>query len=497
MSKNSFDRVLVPAAVCAVSFAGFAYYAEIAPALNLYAPWLPSPEIARTGLGVVGVLALAWLLSRLAEVVITRSMALKGRRPPQLLHEVIAVALLLAAAAFAFSLLVDTSLAGLLATSGMVVAMLGFALRKAIADVFSGIALGLERPFQIGDWVDTDSGVAGRVVQMNWRSTRIETRNKVHVFVPNSRLAGGRLTNYSAPQRHYRTQVRIILDAAVSTQRAKQLLLGAALRAPLIRHSPAPDIRVDGFVEDGIAYRVRFWIDDHASEIDSHDSVLSSIDRHLRLAGVETPAMQRRACCLRAGPREQSPIAQIERILAEVRPFRYLDAERLSRLAAGTVRLSVPAGSSVAAACVGSDSLLVLIEGALRVSSAAADDPGASIMPGELLGLAAGESRTAEKADLTQIVAACDSVLLALPREEIAAIRLLDPAFGDALDRTGSAPTKLPKERQQAAPSASRHQPRPRFDLPQTVNRLRRAAFRWSSPGHPVAGPTEMSRAGP
>ena len=62
---------------------------------------------------------------------------------------------------------------GLIATSSVLIAVLGFALRNTLGDIFSGIALGMESPYGIGDWIEATEGCAGRVTGISWRSTRL------------------------------------------------------------------------------------------------------------------------------------------------------------------------------------------------------------------------------------------------------------------------------------------------------------------------------------
>ena len=64
---------------------------------------------------------------------------------------------------------------GLVATSGVIAIVLGLALQNTLADVFAGIAVGIERPYAIGDQVCLDGPVEGEVVQINWRSVQIRT----------------------------------------------------------------------------------------------------------------------------------------------------------------------------------------------------------------------------------------------------------------------------------------------------------------------------------
>src|SRR5580704_13996665 len=62
---------------------------------------------------------------------------------------------------------------GLLATSGVLAIVLGLALQNTLADVFAGIAFGIEAPFNVGDRISLGDKTEGTVVQMNWRSIRI------------------------------------------------------------------------------------------------------------------------------------------------------------------------------------------------------------------------------------------------------------------------------------------------------------------------------------
>jgi small-conductance mechanosensitive channel len=81
---------------------------------------------------------------------------------------------------------------------------MGFAIRNVVADTLSGIALGLEGPFRIGDWVDVEGLRRGRVVEIGWRTTRLLTRDFTYVILPDSQISRQRIVNYSAPRSVFR-----------------------------------------------------------------------------------------------------------------------------------------------------------------------------------------------------------------------------------------------------------------------------------------------------
>ncbi|WP_431858174.1 mechanosensitive ion channel family protein [Azospirillum sp.] len=240
--------------------------------------------IPYAALAATSCFSVAWLSARLVALAVEH--ANQRRRLPKLFQEAVTAAFFLAALFATFGLAQDGTVIGSLATSGVVIAILGFALRNVIADVVLGMALGLERSYRIGDWLKIDNGVCGVVVEINWRTTRLLTRNQTHVILPNSRIAQRQLINYSAPKRQYRDQLRICLPHSVPAADAKRVLLAAARSAYRNQSGPAPDVRAVAYAPGGIEYAVRYWVPSYAEEADCRDVLLTAIDTGLRHEGL-------------------------------------------------------------------------------------------------------------------------------------------------------------------------------------------------------------------
>lgn len=131
---------------------------------------------------------LAYALNCLLGVFVWNSRARRrsGIPVPKLLTQLASLALWTTTAIILLAVVYDVPVAGFLTTSGIIIAVIGFALRGLIADVFTGIALGIERPLHIGDWIQFDEGAPGKVVEINWRAARLVTMDDVSVVVPNS-----------------------------------------------------------------------------------------------------------------------------------------------------------------------------------------------------------------------------------------------------------------------------------------------------------------------
>jgi small-conductance mechanosensitive channel len=208
---------------------------------------------------------------------------------PKLLGELITGALFLAATAATIALILGQSAGGALASSGLI-AVLGFAIRNVLADVLSGVALGLEAPFRIGDWLEFDGFIRGKIIEIGWRTTRLLTRDDTYMILPNSQISRQRLTNFSAPKKHYRASLDILLGHDISIVRAKRLLAEAALSSSAVMPHPEPDVRAIENGRDGIRYAVRYWVPSFVDDIDCRDEVLTAIDEAIRNAQVPAPA---------------------------------------------------------------------------------------------------------------------------------------------------------------------------------------------------------------
>lgn len=82
-------------------------------------------------------------------------------------------------------------LSSILATSAMVTAVVAFSMQDTLGNILGGVALQLDNSIRVGDWIKVDD-VVGRVVDIRWRSTLVETRNWETAVIPNSQLMKGK-----------------------------------------------------------------------------------------------------------------------------------------------------------------------------------------------------------------------------------------------------------------------------------------------------------------
>lgn len=396
-----------------IGFAGFALYL-----------WADGTAPRAVG-GIVGWLGLAWGGVRLVDVLAAHWSA----RQPRLLRDLVGAALFIAALFAILANVFHQSITGLLATSGVVVAVIGFALRHVIGDIFSGIALGIEHPYRLGDWLEVPPGIVGRVAEVNWRATRLETRDATSVTVPNGLMAGGRFVNFSHPNPQYRAILRLALDVRMPLEQAKALLLAAALGAPGVSREPPPDVLVEGIDERGVVYVVRYWGDDYGRDTLLRDAILCGILHALEQAGASPAWPQRR---LHPAPLPASP--EPRTLLGRVALFDHFPPAALESLAAGSRSRHVKAGEVVVRQGEAGDSLFLIVQGALDVwvDGVPVDRMRAGDVFGEV-SLLTGQPRSAEVRALT------GTTLLEITSADIAPILRESPDLAEQLAELAAA----------------------------------------------------------
>lgn len=306
-----------------------------------------------------------------------------GSEAPKLLVDMTAVVIAVFAIGFALAYVYGVSPTGFLTTSGIVIAIVGFALRSMISDLFTGIALGVERPFAIGDWVEIEGGTVGKVVEMNWRATRLITRDDVSVVIPNSRLATLPFKNFSQPERCFRDRFDIVLDYDVTAYQAERLLLSAVNQIPEIAAiNREATVRILEYMDRGVRWEVRYWVPDYPSRSKLRYQVKRNILRNLHYSSIAVP---RAKIELTHNGRRRAFSAEEE----DLNFFRQTDllatltSEEMTMLAANAERRLVMQGRPVVRQGDHSASLYIVREGLLDV--AVADGRGGETLVGHLV----------------------------------------------------------------------------------------------------------------
>lgn len=187
-----------------------------------------------------------------------------GRRPvPRLLLALPRFAVILIGAWLIVAGVWNVDLSAALTALGVTSLVISFALQDTLSGLASGFLLLTDQPFHAGDWVSTGD-FEGEVLDINWRSTRIRTRNGDLMVVPNGFLANANIINFDEPTRLHRVVVPVQVAFVNAPTAARGMLLDAARSTPGVLAEPPPAVRVVQVDDPLMGYEVDLWIDDYA-----------------------------------------------------------------------------------------------------------------------------------------------------------------------------------------------------------------------------------------
>ena len=160
----------------------------------------------------------------------------------------------------------------LLATSGVIAMIIGLAIQINIANIFSGIALNIERPFKMGDWIMVhgrtplrEHCIIGCVVDIGWRTCRLKTTAKSLIIIPNNVISEKTVTNFMLPTETSRFELLYQVDHSFEPEVVLKSIRAAidsiiAIRESGILKIPKYSVRLNGPTPLGIEYEVRYHI---------------------------------------------------------------------------------------------------------------------------------------------------------------------------------------------------------------------------------------------
>jgi small-conductance mechanosensitive channel len=361
-----------------------------------------------TFINIFAWISCGWLASGLIQTFLWPNMEKSlGYPPPKLLKSIVTTAIVLTIALSIFGFVLNAPISGLIAGSSVLAAVIGLAITRMISDVFSGVALSVERAYNLGDWLEIEmrsrpgSSMVGKVVEINWRATRLLTKADEVVVIPNSELARTKFINFSAPERHYRAEVQVPLSHTVSPERAKRILMAAVLNTPGVMKEPKPEITLKKFDPRGVIWCLWYWVGDYSQHNKVARAVQENVLNHLQVAGVDLSYNRVDQCTVEPEGLVQTRELLRTELLKRIEIFEVMGEQPLARIARAMRKKEFGAKEFIVSQGEAGSSLFVVEEGLVGVLVKDAKSKNkwvAHIQPGGFFGemaLLTGEPRTA------------------------------------------------------------------------------------------------------
>ena len=355
-------------------------------------------------------------------------------RAPSLFQDLLRMLLVAVGAAIVLAVVWEQNLGGLIAALGVGSIVLGLALQETLGNLMSGIALLFEKPFTIGDWIAVGDD-AGEVVEINWRSVQVRTRERNLLIFPNSVLGRETIVNYARPSSLQTLRLSFGFSLDDPPNKVKGMLVAVAEQMDSVLADPPPRALLREVLQDRMRYEAFLFIDQPRLIPQIVDAFTSRVWYAARRAGLHLPLPAAEEYQIHAPDREPAePALDIVAELEQAQGFDVLDPDAVSGLAEQAQVQRFGDGEILLRAGEIAEDVYVIVAGQTRVTLERDDEVVAETFyeRGEVVGIV---SLTGQDASAITCRAAGDVTVLRFAIEDISALVRSSPPLAHQFAR--------------------------------------------------------------
>ncbi|MFH1449955.1 MAG: mechanosensitive ion channel family protein [bacterium] len=164
----------------------------------------------------------------------------------------------------------------------------------ALANLFAGIYILIEKPIRVGDFVGFETGQNGYVEDITWRTTRIRTPSNNMVIIPNSKITQNLLTNYYLPEKRMSLLIPISVSYSSDPEKVERILIEEAKKAvseiPGLLGEPESLVRfIPGFGESSLDFTLICQVKEFVDQYPVQHELRKKIFRRFKEEGIKIP----------------------------------------------------------------------------------------------------------------------------------------------------------------------------------------------------------------
>lgn len=207
---------------------------------------------------------------------------------------------------FAFSLVIvgliastifGIHLSAVLASSAIFSLILGLALQDTLGNLFSGVALQIDKPFEIGDWLEVMNGqerLVGQVQEITWRATYLLGLGDETILIPNRMIAQSQMLIFSKNHKPPRFNQLFRIQYGTDIEQVKNILLSVVKSNSNVLEETEPRVLVMETSESWITLKVFYSLSDYGLRFRTGDVILRQILKEFEANNIKfaTPSMK-------------------------------------------------------------------------------------------------------------------------------------------------------------------------------------------------------------
>lgn len=179
----------------------------------------------------------------------------------------------------------------LLGSAGLLVGI-GFGLQNTFNDFLSGLILLVEGNVEVGDIVVID-GMVGVIQKIGLRTSQVKTRDMISIIIPNSKLVGQNVTNWSHNQSPARFQIDFGVSYNSDIDQVEKVVLDTINKSEDVLEKPGAMLQLLNFGESSVDFRLYFFSDEFFYIEKVKSNLRKEIFKELKRHKIEIPYPQR------------------------------------------------------------------------------------------------------------------------------------------------------------------------------------------------------------
>jgi small-conductance mechanosensitive channel/CRP-like cAMP-binding protein len=286
---------------------------------------------------------------------------------PRFLSEVVTLLILAVSGTIILEFVFNLDIKGVVIGPSVIALVAGLALQDLLGNIFSGLALQFSKSFKDGDWLFVNNTYA-KVIDINWRTTRLLTNDEVCVDIPNRDMAKATIVNLNLPSPLHAMRISVNVDFAAPPTRVKDVLVHAASNAKGVSASSPPVAYLKNFGDYAVEYEIKFFMESHEHYYEVCDAIRTNVWYSLHRHGIKIPYPIRTVQLERPGRNKEQEIQNTARVILRQQPlFKSLSDEQLDALLPRGRVVHFGRGEKIIEQGAEGDSMFILVQGEANV----------------------------------------------------------------------------------------------------------------------------------
>jgi small-conductance mechanosensitive channel len=253
----------------------------------------PSPILVKlTGIsGLFSILSMSSVFVRVSRILLLEYLFLGHMKEgvPVLIVNIFSLVLSAIVGGWLLSELFHVKVSVLLGTSAFLSVIVGLAMQDTLGNLFAGVSIQIDKPFEIGDWIEINQQGTkwiGQVIEVTWRATLLKSVTEETIVIPNRMMAQSQILNFSPKLRPIIRGSLFRFPHNVDHKKIREALLSGVKNVPGVLGKPSPNVIMNEITENGVQFRLYYFINDYGQQWDIQDRVLSNISERLKADGI-------------------------------------------------------------------------------------------------------------------------------------------------------------------------------------------------------------------